>query len=522
MGESAKGLVALTAQVAGVQAAKKTADLIPLCHDIRLDFADVQLARAPGGVGVHLTSEVACHDATGVEMEALTAVGVGSLSVLPLAASEIALRPLMVGSDATLLIVRIQSSMHFQASLLFCSASKGAAGSIQGIALDSRDPDNHPMWAAAAGFTLCKSTTACLHSWTAIELQERRPVVLFRPSDARETTGFGHHKSARRRFGEEDTFYASAWYKEADEDEGRSDDAENTAFETRLQGGEASTQGGQRELPRTPRLGRSFRASRIQRSWKLWYFRRAFERYSIDCVGFLASLNWLRRHNMLYGIELADPSDTRHWNAAHRTAPKDSEIDPWGHQRLREHLDRIWNIERDARKRVTQGRTEGHSSLVRKRTTPLRSRTAQSGPKVTGLSYRLHGPVPMGERGLAQSLPPPVNRGLGVQASERIPVGGLGPQAWRIPMPRLELGAPRLSFHPSGAVVPFLAGAPPPPVAGRILGCGGPPPTAGGGGFEGARMRCLFSWRPSQIGGAPAGSFAHHLRPIVPGFPVRA
>ncbi|KAF4731474.1 EF-hand domain (C-terminal) containing, partial [Perkinsus olseni] len=249
------------------------------------------------------------------------------------------------------------------------------------------------------------------------------------------------------------------------------------------------------ELPRTPRLGRSFRASRIQRSWKLWYFRRAFERYSIDCVGFLASLNWLRKHNMLYGIELADPSDTKHWNAAHRTAPKDSEIDPWGHQRLREHLDRIWNIERDARRRVTQGRTEGQSSLVRNRSTPRRSRTAQSGPKVAQpVTLPPKAVLPPSqrhshaERCLARSLPPPVNRGFGVQASGRIPVGGgFGHQAWRIPMPRLELGAPRLSFHPSGAVVPFLAGGPPPPVAGRIVGCGGPPPTAGGG-IGGARI----------------------------------
>ncbi|KAF4746105.1 hypothetical protein FOZ62_028454, partial [Perkinsus olseni] len=182
--------------------------------------------------------------------------------------------------------------------------------------------------------------------------------------------------------------------------------------------------------------------------------------------------------------------------------------------------------------------------------------TAQSGPKVAQpvtLPPKAVLPPPRprshGERGLAQSLPPPVNRGLGVQASERIPVGGLGPQAWRVPMPRLELGAPRLSFHPSAAVVPLLAGAPPPPMAGRIIGRSGPPPTTGGGGFEGARIRSVslnpsyhtmpssgpqvvsqplpglqmpFSWRPSQIGGAPAGSSAHHLRPIVPGFPLKA
>ncbi|KAF4671199.1 molybdenum cofactor biosynthesis protein [Perkinsus olseni] len=515
MGESAKGLVALTAQVAGVQAAKKTADLVPLCHNVRLDFADVQLARAPGGVGVHLTSEVACRDATGVEMEALTAVPPLITQPPPFFVPGL---PLSSRS-----VVRSSSSGPVtpdrrQAPDIIRYSSVPPSLKSSGLLATApqQEPRRHgppaiaaPPASAARGRPPPSSASAKKNDRRHAPTGDRSRLVVSYVS-----------RSARRRFGE-DAFYTSAWYKKTDEDEG-SDDAETTAFESRFRGGEASTQGGQRELPRTPRLGRSFRASRIQRSWKLWYFRRAFERYSIDCVGFLASLNWLRKHNMLYGIELADPSDTKHWNAAHRTAPKDSEIDPWGHQRLREHLDRIWNIERDARKRATRGKTEGHSTLVRKRTTPLRSGTAQSGPKVaqpvTLPPKAVLPPIQPhshAERCLARSLPPPVNRGFGMQASGRIPVGGLGPQAWRIPMPRLELGAPRLSFHPSGAVVPFLAGGPPPPVVGRIVGCGGPPPTAGGG-IGGARIR------PSQIGVTPAGSCAHHLRPIVPGFPLKA
>ncbi|MGA2064265.1 MAG: cyclic pyranopterin monophosphate synthase MoaC [Thermoguttaceae bacterium] len=75
----AKGDVLAVAQIAGIQAAKRTAELIPLCHPLLLDRIDVSLSL--GDEGVSATSEVACVGRTGVEMEALTAVSVALLTV---------------------------------------------------------------------------------------------------------------------------------------------------------------------------------------------------------------------------------------------------------------------------------------------------------------------------------------------------------------------------------------------------------------------------------------------------------
>lgn len=67
------------ARIAGIAAAKKTADLIPLCHTLLLSHVDVD-ARAGRG-GVRITSTVRSTGPTGVEMEALTAVAVAALTV---------------------------------------------------------------------------------------------------------------------------------------------------------------------------------------------------------------------------------------------------------------------------------------------------------------------------------------------------------------------------------------------------------------------------------------------------------
>ena len=75
----AKGNVLLTAELAGVQAAKRTPDLIPLCHPLAVSSVDVKAS--PGEGGVTVTAEVRCIGRTGVEMEALTAVGVALLTV---------------------------------------------------------------------------------------------------------------------------------------------------------------------------------------------------------------------------------------------------------------------------------------------------------------------------------------------------------------------------------------------------------------------------------------------------------
>ena len=75
----AKGDVLTVAQIAGIQAAKRTAELIPLCHPLALDKVAVQLELTDDGVLA--TSEVLCTGRTGVEMEALVAVSVALLTI---------------------------------------------------------------------------------------------------------------------------------------------------------------------------------------------------------------------------------------------------------------------------------------------------------------------------------------------------------------------------------------------------------------------------------------------------------
>ena len=74
-----KGDVLTVAQIAGIGAAKRTAELIPLCHPLALDAIDVQLQPVEGAIRV--TSEVRSVGKTGVEMEALSAVSVALLTV---------------------------------------------------------------------------------------------------------------------------------------------------------------------------------------------------------------------------------------------------------------------------------------------------------------------------------------------------------------------------------------------------------------------------------------------------------
>jgi len=76
---SAKGDVFATARIAGIMAAKKTADLIPLCHPLALSKVTVDLVAEAAGVRV--TATVATTGPTGVEMEALTTVSVACLTV---------------------------------------------------------------------------------------------------------------------------------------------------------------------------------------------------------------------------------------------------------------------------------------------------------------------------------------------------------------------------------------------------------------------------------------------------------
>jgi len=74
-----KGDVLSVSQIAGITAAKKTSELIPLCHNIVLDKVKVEASIDKTGVGI--ISEVKCYGKTGVEMEALTAVSTALLTV---------------------------------------------------------------------------------------------------------------------------------------------------------------------------------------------------------------------------------------------------------------------------------------------------------------------------------------------------------------------------------------------------------------------------------------------------------
>jgi len=74
-----KGDVLTVAQLAGINAAKQTSSLIPLCHNIVLDNIKVRLYSDPAGIAAE--SEVKCTGRTGAEMEALTAVSIALLTV---------------------------------------------------------------------------------------------------------------------------------------------------------------------------------------------------------------------------------------------------------------------------------------------------------------------------------------------------------------------------------------------------------------------------------------------------------
>jgi cyclic pyranopterin phosphate synthase len=74
-----KGDPLQVARFAGIQAAKRTADLIPMCHPLPLSFVDVSAIVVAGGVEIHSTAATVA--GTGVEMEALTAAAVAALTI---------------------------------------------------------------------------------------------------------------------------------------------------------------------------------------------------------------------------------------------------------------------------------------------------------------------------------------------------------------------------------------------------------------------------------------------------------
>jgi len=80
-GQVPKGDVFAVARIAGILAAKRTADLIPLCHPLPLTSVEVHLAPGPDGSSVEIEATAKLQGRTGVEMEALTAVSMAALTL---------------------------------------------------------------------------------------------------------------------------------------------------------------------------------------------------------------------------------------------------------------------------------------------------------------------------------------------------------------------------------------------------------------------------------------------------------
>jgi cyclic pyranopterin monophosphate synthase len=80
-GDAPKGDVLGTARIAGIQAAKRTAELIPLAHPLPLSFVNIEADVDPGAGTVELVAEARTVDRTGVEMEAMVACSVAALTV---------------------------------------------------------------------------------------------------------------------------------------------------------------------------------------------------------------------------------------------------------------------------------------------------------------------------------------------------------------------------------------------------------------------------------------------------------
>jgi len=86
-GNLPKGEVLATARIAGIQAAKRTSELIPMCHPLPLTLVEVSVETDSQLPGVRIEALVRCEARTGVEMEALTAASVAALTVVDMAKS---------------------------------------------------------------------------------------------------------------------------------------------------------------------------------------------------------------------------------------------------------------------------------------------------------------------------------------------------------------------------------------------------------------------------------------------------
>ncbi|MDH5492463.1 MAG: cyclic pyranopterin monophosphate synthase MoaC [Myxococcales bacterium] len=113
-GGAKKGDVVAVARIAGIQAAKRTPELIPLCHHIAITGVELSFEPEPQGDRLRIEAVVRCRDRTGVEMEALTAVTVAALTVYDMLK---AVDRAMVIEEARLLEKSGGRSGHFLADL---------------------------------------------------------------------------------------------------------------------------------------------------------------------------------------------------------------------------------------------------------------------------------------------------------------------------------------------------------------------------------------------------------------------
>lgn len=113
-GQHHKGDVFATARIAGIMAAKKTADLIPLCHPLALTKVEVNISAEPELQRVRIESLCKLSGKTGVEMEALTAASVAALTIYDMCK---AIQKDMVISSVKLLEKTGGKSGHFKATV---------------------------------------------------------------------------------------------------------------------------------------------------------------------------------------------------------------------------------------------------------------------------------------------------------------------------------------------------------------------------------------------------------------------
>mmetsp|Transcript_112987 Transcript_112987/g.258786 ORF Transcript_112987/g.258786 Transcript_112987/m.258786 type:complete len:688 (+) Transcript_112987:113-2176(+) len=193
-------------------------------------------------------------------------------------------------------------------------------------------------------------------------------------------------------------------------------------------------------------------AIRIQRAWRLRQWRLGFVRYSERRVGWLGSLEWLQAHNLIYGTELADPSDTEWWALQRSRAYSDREVDPWGNHHMREHLRRIWGqyddevVEQPQETRRAGSQPAAQAAQRAQRAVPARPQARAASLNHSGQGARLStGSSDAGQQGRVSSQGPIPHRMPGPLAASQDAVNrstSQGPFPGRVPVPNASPARP--------------------------------------------------------------------------------